>query len=163
MSNFEIFPEKQPPPPSAPPSPLDDLFTRIASLWLWTVFFLISSGLSVSFLSSLGSILSLGMAGRPGNFGPNGPFNDMMAFVLPVIHIAGMLANVGSWAFLYLYFTVYLLPAVLLRDPNGIDDRRRRIAASALRRTYLLTIAAGIARLLPELIIYLNPALSRMM
>ena len=167
MSNFEIFPEKQPPPPPPPPHPLDDLFTKVASLWLWTVFFVVTSGLSFSFLSSLNSMLapmfSSGWMGRGGGGAPMGGMNgDMIAFVIPVVHIAGMIANVGSWAFLYLYFTVYLLPAVILRDPNGVDDRRRRIATAALRRTYLLTIAAGIARMLPELILYLGPALSRM-
>ncbi len=164
MSNFEIFPEKPAPPPPPPPHPLDDLFTKVASLWLWTIFFVITSGLSVSFLSSLGSLLSTSMMGRGGG-GFGGPgrsmYGDLLTYILPVVHIAGMLANVGSWAFLYIYFTVYLMPAVILRDPNGVDDRRRRMAASALRRTYLLTLAAGIARLLPELFLYLSPALSR--
>lgn len=166
MKDFEIIPERAGPDPWAEKS--DQLATKLAAVWIWTVFFGLNTGLSASYLGALGGMIGNPvlfelMGRRPGMAQLGGTTSgEVLMLALPVIQMGGILANLGSWAFLYLYFSVFLLPAVLLRDPRGDDDRRRRIAAAALRRTYLLILVSGVARVLPEGLIYLLPLLGRL-
>ncbi len=161
-------PDFSPDRPAAEPwaEKADQLATKLASVWIWTVFFGLNTGLSYSLASGLmglmGNPMMWELMRRPGfGPGPGGPAGEYLVMAIPACYIVGVLTNVASWAFLYLYFSLYLLPTVLIREPDGADDRRRRMAATALRRTYLLVIGSGLARLVPEALMYALPLLSR--
>ncbi len=150
--------------PPAPPAGLssqriDDLSTRVAAVWIWTVLFGVNGGLSYSMSQGLGlqnnpMLLNAAFRGGGGLTGP-GPGLEWIALAIPVFSLSGIVASLAAWGCLYLYFSLFLLPLVLSHEPVPPDPRRRRMAASALRRTYLLTIVAAGCRLLPDLLPYL--------
>jgi hypothetical protein len=144
----------------------EHLLGKFAAVWIWTVFFGVGGGLSYSFLGSLRDIVQVGMFNA--NFGPRGRFgpmlntqlgSELMGLVLPIAFAVGLLASVASWLFLYLYFALYLVPVVFLGGPIGHEDRRRRLAAAYLNRTYQLVIVAALARATPDLIYLFLPLL----
>lgn len=154
--------------PSPPPTGLDArdvLMTRVAALWIWTVFFGLNGGLSYSFISSTRDLMMAAPmfvgGGRPRGGFPGGPSMEMAMLVVPAAYALGLLASVGGWLFLYLYFTHFVLPVVFFAIKSPHEDRRRRLAGHYLNRTYQLLLVAALARATPDLAYLLLPALSR--
>jgi len=160
VKDFEVLPEK--PAPDAWAERADQLTTKIVSVWLWTVFFGLNAGLSYSYMGALSEMFSdaFMMRGlRPDGIGQFGvsATGEFLITAIPLVQAIGILLNFASWAFLYVYFSLYLLPSVLVREPAASEERRRRMAATALKRAYLLVIATGIARATPQLILFMLP------
>ncbi|HEX8201144.1 MAG TPA: hypothetical protein VF590_11705 [Isosphaeraceae bacterium] len=148
-----------PGPPKSPESPgvlesADRLLAKYAAVWLWTVFFGINTGLSSNYLALYMQAAQFGL-GRPG---PR--FPDYLGLVGPVAYGIGGLASAGAWIFLYLFFSVYLLPVVFLGTTGVSEERRRRGGARFLNRAYLLLLLAGVIRLAPEVLAFVAPLLT---
>ena len=162
MNEAEIGPSKAP----AGPERQDAQISRLAALWIWSVFFGVNGGLSYSFLTPHGGLSGLGMfdvafLGNRFNPGMPGAAPQLMMLVSPFATAIGVLASVAGWVYLYMYFTGFVLPVVFLGTALPNEDRRRRRAALLLSRSYQLLILAGLARFVPELLLMLVPALSR--
>jgi hypothetical protein len=144
----------------------DPLLTRAAALWIWTVFFGLSGGLSYSFLSSGRELMLAGPmlfgGGRGWGGFPNAPGMELTILIVPAAYAIGLLASVGAWLFLYLYFAHFVLPVVLFATKPPHDERRRRLAGHYLNRTYQLLLIAALARATPDLAYLLLPALGRL-
>jgi hypothetical protein len=155
--------ESKTPPVVAEPG--DPLVTRVAALWIWTVFFGLSGGLSYSFLSTgrelmMAAPMLVGGGRGWGGF-PNATGTELVMLVVPAAYAIGLLASVGAWLFLYLYFAHFVLPVVFFAVKPLQDDRRRRLAGHYLNRTYQLLLIAALARATPDLVYLLLPALGR--
>jgi hypothetical protein len=149
--------EPGPQKPSEAPLALetaDRLLSKYVAVWLWTIFFGVNSGLSYNYLSFFAQVAQLGL-GRPG---PR--FPDYLGLIGPVAYGLGGLASIGAWVFLYLFFSVYLLPVVFLGTTGISEERRRRDGAKFLNRAYMLLLLAGLVRLAPELLAFVAPVLS---
>jgi hypothetical protein len=151
----------------APQVPAETLLSKFAAVWIWTVFFGVSGGLSYSFLTPLRDIVQIGMMGSNFGFRPwMGPMAgsplgaELMTIALPVAFAVGLLASVASWLFLYLYFALYLVPVVFQGGAIPYEDRRRRLAGLYLNRTYQLVIIAALARATPDLVYLFFPLLT---
>ena len=84
--------------------------------------------------------------------GPGPRNGDVLTAVLPIAYGVGTVASVGAWIFLYLFFSVFLLPVVFVGVTAVSEERRRRAGARFLNRAYLLLLLSGMARLAPELV-----------
>jgi hypothetical protein len=151
------------PPGSSAPAVSDTLLSRFAAVWIWTVFFGVNGGLTYSFLASshdwvAAVSISLRRTGAPLGPGPS----ELMAVVLPAAFSLGLVASIASWVFLYLYFVTLVLPTVLVGVRGEYEERRRRLAAAYLARTYQLLILAALARATPEVLYLTLPALERL-
>jgi hypothetical protein len=146
-------------PPEAPPvlETADRLLSKYVAVWLWTIFFGVNSGLSSNYLSFFAQQVS--QWGRFGP-GPRDPISDLLRLVGSVGYGLGGLASIGAWIFLYLFFSVYLLPVVFLGTTGLSEERRRRGGAKFLNRAYVLLLVAGVIRLAPEILTFVAPLLS---
>lgn len=139
----------------------ETLATRLAGVWIWTVFFTLNGGLTYSLLGTLHGVVQInaqggGWAGA-GRFGFPDP--RIIRIVLPTAYAVGLLASVASWLFLYLYFVMYVVPVSLLGVRPESQELRRRLAAGWLNRTYQFLILAALARVTPDLYYVFIPIL----
>jgi hypothetical protein len=143
-------------PPESPPlsETADRLLSKYVAVWLWTIFFGVNSGVSYNYLSFYIQAAQNGY-GRPG-----ARFPDYLGMVGPVAYGLGGVASLGAWVFLYLFFSVYLLPVVFLGTTGISEERRRRGGAKFLNRAYVLLVVAGVLRLAPEILALVAPLLS---
>jgi hypothetical protein len=147
--------------PETPPvlEAADRILSKYVAVWLWTIFFGLNSGLSYNYLSFFMQATQYNNARSYGS-GP-GPFpSDVLRVVVPTAYGLGAVASIGAWIFLYLFFSVYLLPVVFLGTTGVSEERRRRGGARFLNRAYLLLLVAGVIRLAPEIVTFAAPLLS---
>lgn len=153
-------------PAGSPPRPKDHdtteaLATRLAGVWIWTVFFTLNGGLTYSLLGTLREVVQInalgGGWGGAGRFGLPDP--HILRLVMPTAYAVGLLASVASWLFLYLYFVMYVVPVSLLGVRPESQETRRRLAAAWLNRTYQFLILAALARVTPDLYYVFMPIL----
>lgn len=157
------------PPPASPRTPPDcppaSVATPLAALWIWTVFFGLNGSLSYSFLAAIRDLTQIGLMGTgrglPGSLYVV-PLYGLNSTILPALFGAGLVASVGAWLSLYLYFVTFVLPVVFLQVAGPHEDRRLRLAAGYLNRTYQLLILAGLARATPEVLYLVLPALGNL-
>jgi hypothetical protein len=148
----EIGPPKSPESPPVPEA-ADRLLAKYVAVWFWSIFFGLNGGLSYNYLSFFSELI-----GRA-RFGPGPRAGDLLTAVMPIAYGLGAVANIGAWLFLYLFFSVYLLPVIFLGVTAVSEERRRRAGAKFLNRAYLLLLLAGLARLAPEVVGSVLPAL----
>ena len=159
MTDFD--PNPKPKEPSA--GPFDAWAGRIAAVWIWTALFGLNGGLSYSFLGGAGQ-LGLSALWMGSGFGPGrgrGPqANDFAVMILSFAFALGLMASLAAWLFLYLQFSSYLVPVVLL-GVRPFEDRRQRLSARYLMRAYQLLLIAGLARVAPDVLFLFLPAMER--
>jgi hypothetical protein len=161
---------------------------RGPALWVWTVLLVLLSWLSagsagVSGMFGSDTTMWLMMMDRGGRFMGGGMSEGAMSAVimlaLPIAACVGMLAILGSWIFLYMYFMTHVLPLVLPavagaaakgksgargRDPRASgwqQERQSRRGAGYLRRAYQLLIVGAAAKAAPTAIMAVLPWLGR--
>lgn len=166
MTTESVGPEKTQSGP-LPSLSHEQLLSRFASVWLWTIFFGLNGGLTASLMSASTTAMNplvwemmarqYGMAGRPQNAA-----TEFITVATPFLYVSGIILNVISWGFLYIYFSFYLIPTVIQLQPVRSEDARSKFAAWTLRWTYLCVIAGGLLRFLPELMMHIIPALTSM-
>jgi hypothetical protein len=142
------------------------LLGRFSAVWVWTAFL----GLNAALTASYGNLLTILLGSRFYEMSVRGLGTQMKAGVSveflelaqPIFSVAGVLATLAAWGYLYVYFSSYVLPTVMMLEEGRRDERRRKVAARAIRRVYLLTIVATAIRFLPELFMALHPLLVRL-
>lgn len=145
----------------------EGLLGRFAAVWIWTVFFGLNGGLTYSFLGSMREVAQIGLMGIAGRGpawgGPNAVLGgEMMALIMPLAFSIGLVASIASWLYLYLFFSVYIVPTVFLEGRPAAEDRRRRLAAAYVARTYQLLILAALARATPDILYLFLPLIDRL-
>ena len=147
---------EQPIGPEKTPPSLDErgsvLLSKYGAIWVWTVLIGLSGGLTYNSAGSLGELIQMQMLGG-GRFGAGGGAagSEWSLMVNMGSSAVGMLAGVGSWICLYMFFTLYVVPIALLGSAPVADDRRRRGGVTFLRRAYQLLIVAVLAKVAPSL------------
>lgn len=164
MSLESVGPQKSETEP--PESKEYSTFSRVAAVWIWSIFFGLNTGVTASLVGAVGSmlnpyVLSQMNLGRSFNQPAGNPFTESIGFILPFSYLGGIVATLFSWYFLYTFFSRVVLPGVF--DPTLKFSQRRAMAAMRnLRAVYFWVIAAGVLRYVPEIVIYLAPMLGRM-
>ena len=151
---------------ASPPHPLAELFERwigrIVAIWLWTVLVGVggalglSGGLEASASGLLGLLFNGGGFGR--GIGPGG--DEVYAIVGPIAAAIGAVASLGAWAYLLIVLGVYIVP-VVFQKAERTEAARRSSAGRCLVRAFLLLLVAGVARIVPTLVLFLYPLLMR--
>jgi hypothetical protein len=114
---------------------IDRLLSKYVLVWLWSILFGASTGLSYSF-----------MAYRPYDSWGS------MGFLLVALLAVGILCTCWSWLFLFRYLTRYLVPKFFAPDETGERGKLRYPPAVLLKRAFLLMIVAVLARLSLQLV-----------
>jgi hypothetical protein len=169
MFSEPVGPEKTlstPPPPEPSPDRNETLFHKAATIWLWSIFFGLNAGISASYAGALGTafgsmMMQAMMPGAGGfNQGTAGPIGEAIAFAVPFSYLGGILATLGSWYYLYSFFSRVLLPTVF-DTPLTAGSPRSRAAMRNLRSVYFWVLAAGVLRYIPEFLLHLAPVINR--
>jgi hypothetical protein len=165
MSTDAVGTDKSPgPEPEADRNQI--LLGRFSAVWVWTAFFGLNATLTASYGNMLTSLFGskfyeMAVKGMGTPTRPGGTL-EFLAMAQPILSVSGVLATLASWGFLYVYFSSYVIPSVLLLEETRRDELRRKVAARAIRRVYLLTIVAGVFRFVPEFLMMLQPVLARL-
>ncbi len=165
MTTEPVGPEKK--DPETPAASEYSTFSRVAAVWIWSIFFGLNTGVTASLVGALGSLMNPYMmsamagGGRVFDLNAGNTFGEIMSLVLPLAYMGGITATLGSWYFLYTFFSRVVLPGVF--DPSfQMEPRRAAAAMRNLRSVYFWVIAAGILRYVPEIALYLAPLIGRM-
>jgi hypothetical protein len=134
------------------PERADQLLSKYAAVWIWTVFFATSGGMFFSYTTPPHRITFPGVA--------SADLQKYLRLAGDFLYVSGLLASVGSSISLYLYFAFFLAPVVIFATAPD-SPRRRRGAATFARWTYLLLVIAGLARIAPGLVSFVYESLLR--